>query len=173
MDFTKSSQRKSWIFSEESLEACRRKAVESHEYPGKPRKFASGFHRRFDGTDTAPNSTPISADEQETVVRFHAHQIVTLVGPNASLPQLRTGETVLSTAIMLFRRFYLSNSVVEIDPRRISVACIYFASKLEETKLDVSSFNPNGSTRQLPHCRREIENFEPRASKYPSSWFCR
>lgn len=62
----------------------------------------------------------------------------TLVGPTALLPELRTSVTVLSTAIMLFRRFYLSNSILYFNPRKMAAACALFAAKSEEEKIEVS-----------------------------------
>ena len=70
-------------------------------------------------------------------MQFHAHQIQTLVGPYALLPELRRSQKVLSTAIILFRRFFLSNSVVEFNPRKIATASAFFAAKLEEEKIEV------------------------------------
>lgn len=73
-------------------------------------------------------------------MQFHAHQIQTLVGPYALLPELRRSQKVLSTAIILFRRFFLSNSVVEFNPRKIATAAAFFAAKVEEEKIEVGPF---------------------------------
>jgi cyclin H len=149
MEFERSTQAKSWLFDEYSLAACRERAVLVASTGGKPKsqKFASGFYRRYRSDLPAETNTPdehtlsfaISLSDQETLIRFHAHQIQTLVGPTAMLRELRTSATVLSTAIAFFRRFYLSNSVVEINPRMIATACAFFAAKVEEEKIDVSS----------------------------------
>lgn len=164
MEFERSTQEKSWMFSEESIAACRRRAVadpvekntrrrSSRAAPAeRVRKFASGFHRQHTSAEQTPsqNDSPIQqsqppisglpVDDQETLVRFHAHQIQTLVGPQALLTDCRTSQTVLSTAIMFFRRFYLSNSVVDINPRKIAAACAFFASKCEDEGVEVSSY---------------------------------
>jgi glycerol kinase len=115
----------------------------SNSLYGRVRKFASGFHRRFQQElpsieDLVPCTGEISMRDQETLVQFHAHQIQFIIGPNAMLNDLRTSETVLATAITFFRRFYLSNSVVEVHPRRIAAACAFFAAKVEEEKVEVS-----------------------------------
>lgn len=73
------------------------------------------------------------------MIHFHAHQIQSLVGPGALLAELRTNSTVLSTAIMLFRRFYLSNSIIEVSPRKMAVASAFFAAKVEDQKVEVST----------------------------------
>jgi cyclin H len=153
-DFERSTQARNWTFDEESLEACRRQAVERPASAtggmkslqlglSRPRKFASGFHRRYkESLESEPLvDTPmytLSPTEQELLVRFHAHQIQSLVGPEALLPGLQTNESVTLTAIALFRRFYLSNSVAEIHPRHIAVASAFLASKVEEDRVEVS-----------------------------------
>lgn len=147
MDFDRSSQAKSWLFDEQSLHVCRAHSTASHEVDArKPRvktvrKFASGFHRSSAAQNFYPCTKPalLEPEEQESLIRFHAHQMQTLVGPTALLPELRTSVTVLSTAIMLFRRFYLSNSILYFNPRKMAAACAFFAAKSEEEKIEVSS----------------------------------
>jgi hypothetical protein len=152
MDFNRSTQAKSWLFDEDSLAACReRAAVEAssakNENKPRVRKFASGFHSRIskerEGSPAANNlsssSVPtLSPGDKETLVRFHAHQIQALVGPTALLAELSTSESVLSSAIMYFRRFYLSNCILDINPRKMAAACAFFAAKAEEERIDVS-----------------------------------
>jgi hypothetical protein len=166
MNFATSSQRKSWIFSEESLAACRDKASRGSNdgaHSSRVQKFASGFHAR-QVVDTCGNADTsctnvssattktdtkgpiLSIRDQETLVQFHAHQIQTLVGPYALLPELRRSQKVLSTAIALFRRFFLSNSVIECNPRKIAAAAALFAAKSEEEKIEVRS--PSSCHRQ-------------------------
>lgn len=145
MDFDRSTQAKSWLFDAESLTICRQRATERHEVDvRKPRvksvrNFASGFHRSADRMQSVPYCSPSLLDEkdQESLVQFHAHQLQTLVGPTALLPELRTSVAVLSTAIILFRRFYLSNSMMYFNARKMATACAYFAAKVEEEKIQV------------------------------------
>jgi hypothetical protein len=151
MDFNRSTQAQSWLFDEDSLNACRERAAvqASSAIENKPRvwKFASGFHSRFSKDCEAPaakelpsSSVPtLSPSDKETLVRFHAHQIQALVGPTALLSELCTSETVLSSAVMYFRRFYLSNCILDINPRKMAAACAFFAAKAEEERIDVSS----------------------------------
>jgi cyclin H len=161
MDFVCSTQAKSWMFSVESLEACRQRAVvmdrdlawqSAPTFLGRVLKFASGFHRHYQQKSlgiSEPASyyhSAISVHDQEILVQFHAHQIQFLVGPSAILHDLRTSGTVVATAITFFRRFFLSNSVVEVNPRRIAVACAFFAAKAEEEKVEVRSSSSSASS---------------------------
>jgi cyclin H len=154
MDFARSTQAKSWLFDEQSLTACRQRAATFESSPRarpweKVRKFASGFRhlhskkasdqeQQTKSPADLPSSPELSVEDQEALVQFHSHQMQTLVGPTAILPELRTSETVHSTAITFLRRFYLSNSVVEFRPRRMAVACAFIAAKVEEERIHVS-----------------------------------
>jgi cyclin H len=154
MDFELSTQAKHWMFDEASLVECRQRAavVQSiRNSKGRVRKFASGFGQQsnirldsikispYPQTDPEPN---LSSNDQETLVHFHAHQIQRLIGPNAIFPGLQRSASSLSTAIMIFRRFYLSNSVIDFHPRNIAAASALLAVKVDcENKLEVSFFN--------------------------------
>ena len=153
MNFSSSSQRKSWVFSQHSLDACKQRAVAgSAATRGRVQKFASGFHSQWKrSTGSVANQPPattertssmLSVRDQETLVQFHAHQIQTLVGPHALVTELRRSQKVLSTAVVLFRRFFLSNSVIEFNPRKIATAAAFLAAKLEEERVEVSFRGP-------------------------------
>jgi len=160
MDFGTSTQAKSWMFDEDSLRICKERAAVIQGPCGKAsppkrvRSFACGFSQR--GVDESLHQTHSSncytqtcdgamdSKDQDTLVHFHAHQIQRLVGPNAIFPELRRSASVLSTAIMLFRRFYLSNSVVDFHPRDIAAASALLAVKVDcEKRLEVSEILSN------------------------------
>ena len=155
MSFDRSTQSKSWIFSEGDLSLCRTKATSERldfrkqNEAARVRKFASGF--RFHANTSRqrhqsalqkdnilPPSLSLSPLDQDVLVRFHAHQISMLIGPDAILPCLVRSDDVYATAIMIFRRFYLSNSVLDFSPRRMATAACFLASKLEENRIEVS-----------------------------------
>jgi hypothetical protein len=157
MDFDKSTQAKYWMYDEESLRECREIAFKSLDegfITGSPtvsprvRKTASGYYNQSKGKQNGvgesniqtPMTLPVfSPEDQELLVQFHSHQIQRLIGPNAIFPALIRGSSVLSTAIMLFRRFYLSNSVIDFHPRNIAAACALLACKADcERRLPVS-----------------------------------
>ena len=146
MEFQNSSQAKFWLFDEQSLALCQEQAVRTGcERVG---KFASGFHWRSRDSDAEVtlsdfNGTCSDVSNQKIIVQLHANEIRTLIGPTAILEQLKTSLKTLWTAVSFFRRFYLSNSIIEIDPRTIAVACCFLAAKVEEEKIQVRlSFHP-------------------------------
>lgn len=104
----------------------------------------------------------ISQRDQETLVHFHAHQIQKIIGPNAIFPLLKRGSSVLSTAIMLFRKFYLSNSVVDFHPRNIAAASALLAVKTDCERnipidlLSHATFMVEMRAQNDPLCRDEL-----------------
>ena len=145
MDFENSTQAKSWMYDRQSLLECKTEAavVQSLTESEKPRvrRFASGYTKKTSAgrlssmQDSANHAESMparmSASDQDTLVHFHAHQIQRLVGPNAIIPELQRNASVLSTAIMLFRRFYLSNSVIDFHPRNMAAAAALLAPKVD------------------------------------------
>lgn len=157
MDYETSSQARSWLFDRETLNLChdmRTSGVSGNENGAGVRNFASGLHRRIREQriwDTSiraslkrpcDNETPkdaLSETEKAAILRFHGNQIQALVGPRAIYPDLKTSPKVLATAIMLYRRFYLSNDVLDSDCRHIATASALLASKVEpDEQIDVS-----------------------------------
>ena len=143
MEYKNSSQACFWMFDEQSLLECRARASGVQPSTKKrARSFACGYHNRVNNTDMGCSSEEkprrMMPLDQETLVHFHAHQIQHLVGPNAIFPELERNASVLSTAIMLFRRFYLSNSIVDFHPRIMAAASALLAVKVDcEPFLDV------------------------------------
>jgi cyclin H len=168
MVFEDSSQAKYFLFEDrEALMSCKHRAsvvrsletgcdIDRPKQPTKliPQSFACGYHHRpWDGGsmdesfttqhfDAMKNLSPprrISTSDQEILIHFHAHQMHRLVGPSAIYPELRRSTSTLSTAVMLFRRFYLSNSVIDFPPRPIAAASGLLAVKVDcEPSLPVS-----------------------------------
>jgi cyclin H len=140
MDYENSTQSRYWMYDEESLAECREKAavVQSigNSTKQRVRKFACGFMEQKKLSSVKPSTTECETArifhlDQETLIHFHAHQIQRLVGPGAIFPQLRRSAAVLSTAIMIFRRFFLSNSVIHFHPRDIAAASALLAVKVD------------------------------------------
>jgi hypothetical protein len=159
MNFDQSTQAKDWMFDRDSLLRCKQEAALVTSLPKKgqsskvhAKSFACGFQQR--SLETSSNRTPcmplhasldstfsatVPTCDQDILVHFHSHQIQRLIGPNAIFPELRRSASVLSTAIMLFRRFFLSNSVIDFHPRNIAAASALLAVKVDcERNLEVS-----------------------------------
>lgn len=122
-----------------------------------PQSFACGYQRNWDEQrvgrssialhvqtieNSCVRSTPLpsmATSDQEILIHFHAHQLQRLIGPNAVFPELRRSASTLSTAIMLFRRFYLSNSIIDFPGRPMAAAAALLATKADcDSSLSVS-----------------------------------
>ena len=109
------------------------------------KSFAKGYNKPA-GTIAESDSISIpesdrpsfpTPEEEVTLVEFYAEKLLTLIGPNASIPKLKRDIKVASTASILLRRFFLSNSVTIFDPKTIMVACAFLASKVEDATCDI------------------------------------
>jgi len=98
----------------------------------------------------------LSAEEEQLLVQFYASKFPSLIGPNATLPKLRRDVKVSSTAALLFRRFFLSNSVMMYDPKKIMVASAFLSSKVEDAMMDVRYLEDGTKVMQAPVKLQEI-----------------
>lgn len=67
--------------------------------------------------ENAKGKAFLNAEEEATLVAFYAPKLATLVGPKPAVQRLRRESKVTATAALLFRRFFLSNSVMLYDPK--------------------------------------------------------
>ncbi|XP_067464161.1 cyclin-H isoform X1 [Thunnus thynnus] len=127
--FHNSSQKKHWTFnSEEELEQMRynanqkfrKKTVES----GKPIVSESMFLERH---------------EEDILFRHYEKRLLDFC--NAFKPVMP--KSVVGTAIMYFRRFYLNNSIMEYHPRIIMLTCAYLSCKVDEFNVSSGQFVGN------------------------------
>ncbi|KAE8292299.1 Cyclin-H MO15-associated protein p34 p37 [Larimichthys crocea] len=127
--FHNSSQRKYWIFrSEDELELMRRKANQKFRNKiletGKPGVSDSSFLQRH---------------EEDVLFRHYERRMLDFC--NAFKPAMP--KSVVGTAIMYFRRFYLNNSIMEYHPRIIMLTCSYLACKVDEFNVSCTQFVGN------------------------------
>ncbi|DAZ94552.1 TPA: hypothetical protein N0F65_002204 [Lagenidium giganteum] len=73
--------------------------------------------------------------EQEALIREFYEQKV----QQSCSTLFRTSDKVKSSAVMLYKRFYLSNSVMEFHPKYIVPTAIYVAGKVEEQYISVDT----------------------------------
>ena len=90
------------------------------------------------GATTDSKSHPLlNPTDESLLLSFYASKIPHLIGPRASLPRCIRQPKVAATACLLFKRFYLSNSVMMYDPKSMSVASAFLAAKIEDCMLDI------------------------------------
>ena len=82
----------------------------------------------------------LTQDEEQRYVAKFQQVILDKWVPNFP-PLCRSGK-IGATAVALFRRFFLSNSVMEHDPEIVGLACVWLASKTEGTQGFVHALPP-------------------------------
>ncbi|XP_059825337.1 cyclin-H [Hypanus sabinus] len=128
--FNNSTQKKCWIFhSEEILENMRNEANQKFQ----SKILASG--------KVAPNdSLPFLEPHEEKVLRkYYEKRLLDFC--SAFKPAMP--KSVVGTASMYFKRFYLSNSLMEYHPRTIMLTSVYLACKVDEFNVSSSQFVAN------------------------------
>jgi len=89
-------------------------------------------------TSKARGSNALLTPSDETLLlSFYCSKIPLLIGPHATLPRCKRDAKVAATASLLFRRFYLSNSVMIHDPKPMLAAAAFLAAKVEDCMLDI------------------------------------
>lgn len=79
----------------------------------------------------------LTPSDEVLLLSFYCCKIPLLIGPHATLPRCKRDAKVAATASLLFRRFYLSNSVMIHDPKPMLAAAAFLAAKVEDCMLDI------------------------------------
>ncbi|KAJ3603505.1 hypothetical protein NHX12_028250 [Muraenolepis orangiensis] len=124
-----SSHKKFWIFdNEEALELLRREAnLKAHT-----KMLASA-------KPGVKESMLLARHEEQVLFRHYEKRLVDLC--NAFKPAMP--KSVVGTANMFFRRFYLNNSLMEYHPRIIMLTCAYLSCKVDEFNVSSTQFVGN------------------------------
>ncbi|XP_028929317.1 cyclin-H [Ornithorhynchus anatinus] len=129
-----SSQKRHWTFSSEE----------------QPARLRADANRKFKCKVVAngkvlPND-PIFLDPQEelTICKYYEKRLLDF----CSVFKPAMPKSVVGTACMYFKRFYLNNSVMEYHPRIIMLTCAFLACKVDE--FNVSSIQFVGNVRDSP-----------------------
>ncbi|XP_040841949.1 cyclin-H isoform X3 [Ochotona curzoniae] len=129
-----SSQRRHWTFaSEEQL--ARLRADANRKF--KCKVVANG--------KVLPNDPVfLEPPEEMTLCKYYEKRLLEF----CSVFKPAMPRSVVGTACMYFKRFYLNNSVMEYHPRTIMLTCVFLACKVDE--FNVSSAQFVGNLRESP-----------------------
>jgi cyclin H len=160
MDYDKISHVSSWLFTADEIRGLRAKAnrearifirtqaltsasdtSSTSTSTPKPNSFAK-FHdisTSIDSNNISMNSEDdmITPEEETELINFYCSKLLNLIGPSATIHRLKRDIKVASTASLLLKRFYLSNSVICFDPKAIMVAAAFLAAKVEDSTCDI------------------------------------
>ncbi|KAM3868243.1 cyclin-H [Diretmus argenteus] len=127
--FHNSSHKKCWLFgTEDDMELLRREANEK----ARNKMFASG-------KPGVSESMFLDRHAEEVLFRHYEKRLLDFC--NVFKPVMP--KSVVGTAIMYFRRFYLNNSLMEHHPRIIMLTCAYLSCKVDEFNVSSSQFVGN------------------------------
>lgn len=127
--FHNSSHKNYWIFkSEDELELLRCEANQ---------KFCK---KVLETVKSGVNDSVFLKRYEEDLLLGHYEKRL-LDFCNAFKPTMP--KSVVGTALMYFRRFYLNNSVMEFHPRIIMLTCAYLSCKVDEFNVSSSQFVAN------------------------------
>ncbi|KAM9810962.1 cyclin-H [Neosynchiropus ocellatus] len=145
--FHNSSQFRFWTFnSEEELERMRRTA--NHDF--RKKILESGKH-------VVDESVFLERHEEDVLFRHYERRLLDLC--NTFKPAMP--KSVIGTALMYLRRFYMNNSIMEYHPRIIMLTCAYLACKVDEFNVSGSQFVgnlPESPARQIQVLDQILEN---------------
>ncbi|GCF00906.1 hypothetical protein ZYGM_002409 [Zygosaccharomyces mellis] len=79
-------------------------------------------------------AVPVNMDEEVKLVNFYAKKV------QAIAQRLNLPTEIIATAITFFRRFFLENSVLEIEPKAVVFTTIFLACKSENYFIGIDSF---------------------------------
>lgn len=127
--FHNSSHGKYWIFkTEDEVEQKRCRANQ---------KFRNKILES--GKLGASESKFLDRHEEDTLFRHYERRLLDFC--NAFKPAMP--KSVVGTALMYFRRFYLNSSIMEYHPRIIMLTCAYLSCKVDEFNVSCTQFVGN------------------------------
>ncbi len=92
---------------------------------------ATLFEQHWPVESTVP---AVSMADQLVFLRYYLQQLSVLNGALVKLPW-----RVQACASIFFRRFYLVHSINEHHPKHAMLACLFLASKVQETRMDAAT----------------------------------
>ncbi|NWU92046.1 CCNH protein, partial [Upupa epops] len=129
-----STQRRHWMFRSEE-ELMRNRSEANRKFRAKA--VASGKVQSNDPMLLEPH-------EELAICKYYEKRLVDFCAVfKPAMPR-----SVVGTACMYFKRFYLNNSVMEYHPRIIMLTCVFLACKVDE--FNVSSTQFVGNIRESP-----------------------
>eukprot|EP00892_Ulva_mutabilis_P007192 jgi/Ulvmu1/4845/UM020_0131.1 len=121
MDFATSSHRKRWILTEEQLSTRRVQANKAG--------IEFVLKLRAEHGEPTADLRPLTPSDELELVSFYAYK---LAAKGVELWPRK----VIATAVAFLKRFYLDQSCIQHEVRKIAFACLYIAGKVCENYID-------------------------------------
>eukprot|EP01132_Coremiostelium_polycephalum_P008532 gene8532-10487_t len=122
MSYKTSSQLKKWMFPKQIVQQFRDEINEK---------------LRLEITERSPASiSNILTPDEELKLLFHYQTKIFDIASVLSIP-----DKVSATAIVYLKRFFLTNSVMKYDPKKIMICCLFLACKTEDNHIDIGNYS--------------------------------
>ena len=137
----------------------------SSDYSVESQTFMTEDDPNYGPTKTSKargSNAMLTPADEILLLSFYCCKIPLLIGPHATLPRCKRDAKVAATASLLFRRFFLSNSVMMHDPKTMLAAAAFLAAKVEDCMLDVRYLEMGTTEMNAPVPMNEILDAEIR-----------
>lgn len=136
MNYVESSHRQRWIFSSDQLLEIRKKlrtksiaAISKLKEKGKLPYQKEGGEKQSE-----LKLKPIRLEEESRLCKYYQSKMQQVC------KALTFPDKVAAAALLFFKRFYLTYSSLDHDPKNIMLTCIYLACKIEEAYIGADQF---------------------------------
>ncbi|XP_062873481.1 cyclin-H [Trichomycterus rosablanca] len=138
-----SSQKKYWTFEKEAT-------VEDFRHKANQKFRTKALNLRKPGINESMFLDPY---EEKVLFRHYEKKLLDFCAAfKPAMPK-----SVVGSACMYFRRFYLNNSLMEYHPRTIMLTCAYLSCKVDEFNVSITQFV--GNLQEKPdHQERALEH---------------
>ncbi|SCU83637.1 LAFA_0D04764g1_1 [Lachancea sp. 'fantastica'] len=153
-----STQYRNWSFTPERLDQIRTEvnASASARVEETLKHFFESHPdlSREEEEAVASKAVPVTTHEELLLVNYFARMIISFAG-KMNLPT-----EVAATAVAFFRRFFLSNSVMDLPPKEVFHTTLFFACKTENYFIGVDSFAKKAKTTTEAVLKHEFKLLE-------------
>ncbi|KAL3139883.1 hypothetical protein ABBQ38_004177 [Trebouxia sp. C0009 RCD-2024] len=135
MNYLESSHRQRWIFTDAQLldirKALRAKSIATI---AKVKEDARGAESGPPDKTSGNKLKPIRLEEDSRLCKYYQGKMQQVC------KALTFPDKVAAAALLFFKRFYLTFSSLDHDPKNIMLTCIYLACKIEEAYIGADQF---------------------------------
>lgn len=139
--YRNSSQFSKWSFTKENLKEIRNSSADATltRFQEKLRAFLLDSATELLTDEEKEAITEefglgISADEQLQIVTLYTQKV------QVFCTKLKLPSEVIATAMVFFKKFYITNSVVDLHPKNLIFTCIFLACKSENHFISAETF---------------------------------
>ncbi|EPY54228.1 TFIIH complex cyclin Mcs2 [Schizosaccharomyces cryophilus OY26] len=134
--FRQSSHFRDWIFTEDELQKRRTQINQEFTKVVRQRLLEDLALQNKDASDSNLPPT-LDQNEELELVNYYTYQL-NVLSSTMSLPT-----HIRAAATLFFKRFYLTNSVMEYNPKIISFTTLYLATKTNDHYIPIEHFCKN------------------------------